>query len=420
MITLIEALNFRCLRYTNQSLGEFQVLVGPNASGKTTFLDVVSFLGDLVNHGPERAVRKRTEDIHDLFWMCGGTSFELAIEARIPKEKRRLIRKKEYDTVRYEVKIGIDEDSDEIGIQGEQVLLKKSSVEESPHSYSLFPEDVQAPKTILTSAHNQQTVTILNKKLGGNDNFYSETYREGGKGWTPSFRLGPRKSTLANLPEDETDFPVSIWLKSLLIAGVQNIVLNSQTIRQMSPPGQRRYFKPDGSNLPWVIAKLQEESPAKFDSWIEHLQTALSDLKTIQIEEREDIRHKYLVVEYANGLRVPAWMVSDGTLRLLALTLPAYLSDFDGVYLIEEPENGIHPRAVEAMYKSLSSVYSGQIIMATHSPIILSIVKPSEVLCFAKTLEGATDIVRGSAHPNLRSWQGEQDLGTMFAAGVLG
>lgn len=44
MICSIEALKFRCLRYVQRPLLPFHVLVGPNASGKTTFLDVVSFL----------------------------------------------------------------------------------------------------------------------------------------------------------------------------------------------------------------------------------------------------------------------------------------------------------------------------------------------------------------------------------------
>jgi len=45
MITRSEALNFRRLRYVRQDLGPFHVVVGPNAIGKTTFLDVVAFLG---------------------------------------------------------------------------------------------------------------------------------------------------------------------------------------------------------------------------------------------------------------------------------------------------------------------------------------------------------------------------------------
>ena len=47
IVTRIEALGFRSLRYVSQRLGPFHVLVGPNASGKSAFLDVLAFLGDL-------------------------------------------------------------------------------------------------------------------------------------------------------------------------------------------------------------------------------------------------------------------------------------------------------------------------------------------------------------------------------------
>jgi predicted ATPase len=104
---------------------------------------------------------------------------------------------------------------------------------------------------------------------------------------------------------------------------------------------------------------------------------------------------------------------------LLALTLPAYLPDLQGAFLIEEPENGIHPKAVEAVYQSLSSVYDAQLLMATHSPVMLSLVEPNNVLCFAKDDEGATDIVLGSKHPALAEWHGEPNLNVLFAAGVL-
>jgi len=181
-----------------------------------------------------------------------------------------------------------------------------------------------------------------------------------------------------------------------------------------------RGFKPDGSNLPWVIDGLLKMHPDNFKSWIEHLKTALADLESIRTVERLDDKHRYLVLCYRGGLEVPSWMASDGTLRLLALTIPAYLPEFTGVYLIEEPENGIHPRAVETMFQSLSSVYDAQILLASHSPVILSMVEPDKVLCFAKTEEGATDIVSGNNHPALQDWRGETNLGTLFVGGVLG
>lgn len=49
-----------------------------------------------------------------------------------------------------------------------------------------------------------------------------------------------------------------------------------------------------------------------------------------------------------------------------------------------------------------------------------SLVEAEQVLCFSKTPEGATDIVRGSEHPALAEWRKETNLGLLFAAGVLG
>ena len=160
--------------------------------------------------------------------------------------------------------------------------------------------------------------------------------------------------------------------------------------------------------------------PEKFQEWLLHLQTALPEIVGIETFERPEDRHRYLIVCYRNGIKVPSWLISDGTLRLLALTILAYLPMKDQIYLIEEPENGIHPSAVETVFQSLRSVYHSQVLVATHSPVILSAASSEDILCFAKTLEGATDIVSGDRHPALRDWKGATNLGVLFASGVLG
>ena len=209
-------------------------------------------------------------------------------------------------------------------------------------------------------------------------------------------------------------------MKQSLTQGVQTLVLNSLLIRKASPPGKRHGFLPDGSNLPWVVKLLIEKHDEHFQDWIRHVRTALPDIRDIKVVEREDDKHAYLVVHYEGGLKVPSWMVSDGTLRLMALTLPAYIPDLGGIYLIEEPENGIHPRAIETVFQSLSSVYDAQILLATHSPVILSQADADKVLCFKKAASGATDIVLGSQHPKLKDWKGDPNLSVLFAGGVLG
>lgn len=422
MITRIEANGFRCLRYVSQDLGPFHVLVGPNASGKTTFLDTVSFLGRMVSDGLDAAVAERTTNFPDLVWGRQGNAFELAAEAAVPDKCRGKLAKP-FASFRYEIKVGIDPDTQQTGILDEKAWLQQPAKESGkPEQRDLFPMERTPPATILTS-RNGRWQRVLSKAHGGNDNFYVEVRhreKQAGKGWFPSIRLGPRKSALANLPEDESKFPVATWFKGLLLEGVQQIVLNSMHLRKPSPSNRVKGFSPDGANLPWVIWNLEQPANReRYDWWLNHVRTALPDIESIRTVERPEDRSRYLVITYKGGLEVPSWMASDGTLRLLALTIPAYVPDFSGICLIEEPENGIHPQAVETVFRSLSSVYGAQILLATHSPVILSVAEVDKVLCFKKTPSGATDIVKGSAHPALRDWRGGVNLGTLFAGGVL-
>ncbi|MFL6196970.1 MAG: AAA family ATPase [Thermoanaerobaculia bacterium] len=383
MITLVEALNYRCLRHIHQPLDSFHVLVGPNASGKTTFLDVISFISHLASNGLSAAIEERTHNFYDLVWRREGARVDLAVEIRIPEQ----LQVQASQTARYEVSFGLFSDSGEIEILKEQLTLKNAF---DPSRDRIV---VKREQFNLTYAHKPEVVRI-----------------------SPGVR---QRSVLQIWPLGD-DAPLYLWLVNLLTSGVQKLTLNSASIRKASPPGQGTTLRPDGANLPWVVADLKERSPERFQQWIAHLRTAFPDLEDIKTVERPEDRHRYLMLQYKEGLEVPSWMASDGTLRMLALTLPAYLDDFKGIYLVEEPENGIHPRAIETMTQSLSSVYNAQVLLATHSPVVLSTVEAEQILCFSKDAEGATQIIRGSEHPALQSWKHETTLGTLFAAGVLG
>ena len=52
MIRRLQALNYRCLRYVDVDLGRSHILVGPNASGKSTLFDAIAFLGRNYSGGP--------------------------------------------------------------------------------------------------------------------------------------------------------------------------------------------------------------------------------------------------------------------------------------------------------------------------------------------------------------------------------
>jgi len=168
------------------------------------------------------------------------------------------------------------------------------------------------------------------------------------------------------------------------------------------------------------VHELETGAPGRLDDWIEHVRTSLPDVRSIHTREKPEDRSRYLEVSYAGGFVAPSWLLSDGTLRMLALTLLAYVRDPASLLLIEEPENGIHPRALETVIESLASVYDGQIFCATHSPLVLSLIELDSLLCFGKTASGTVDLIRGVDHPGLGEWRSALHLGDLLAMGLLG
>jgi hypothetical protein len=276
VITRIEALGFRSLRYVAQDVGPFEILVGPNGSGKSAFLDVVAFLGDLLRVGPMRAISGdwplgvpfRAVDPAHLCWMRRGLRFELAVEVRIPEERAAKLPNDRVRLARYEVALDVGHDDGEVRVDTETLWLKPESEpertsEEMAVQRLLFPDDRESPPSIVQEPHRKTPLgwrKVVNKiGASGNDYFMAET-----SGWNSPFRLGPTRLALANLPEDESRFPVATWMKRVLMEGIDRVALNADAMRSPSPPGTPRTFVPDGSNLPWWSSAL--EGLSKSDS----------------------------------------------------------------------------------------------------------------------------------------------------------
>ena len=387
MITKLEALGYRCLREVRQQLQPYQILIGPNGSGKSAFLDVVAFIGDVVSRGLHDAVTDRTENFYDLVWGRSGKSFCLALEAA-RSEKNGPLPGSASEAIRYEVEVTIDENDNEILISREEL-------------------------DVLDQAGKRRRLVTRGR---GRVSFVPEN--PAGRSW--DFEIDANYSTLATMTPFAMDarFPSLLWFKTLLRDGVKTVALDNELLRGSSPPGAGGREVYNGFNFARLAGQLRDSSPDTYGSWLRHVQTAVPDIADIRMIVRSEDKHRYLMIRYSGGVEVPQWMVSDGTLRLLALTFLAYLPATPGVYLVEEPEIGLHPTAIETVMQSLSSVYEGQVLVTSHSPVVLSLPRPDQLLCFQKTQDG-TAIIPGDRHPLLKEWRSGVDLSDLFAAGVL-
>ena len=426
MIVQLEAYNYRCLKVIKQPLGRFHVLIGRNGSGKSVFLDVLMFLSDallspsldiVVFGAGEDGLVSRTEgDFRDLLHKGEGKSFTLAVVAALPLDLRKEKSLSRFDRCRYQVRIGVDEDG-ELVVLSERMWLIESR---SPHDFEfdvqkwLFEPDMEELQDRLFQQRTPDGWESVIRREGEQARYWSEV----GK-WNFPLTVSPKRLALSLA--DEERLPASAWLMQFLRDEVFMLQLNPRLMRRPCPATASDTFNLDGANLPKVVLRLRKEQPKLFRQWLEHVRSVIKGLKDIEVRRREEDNALYLVLHY-DGMAIKQWSVSEGTLRFLALTLLGYLPEERGVWLIEEPENGIHPQALEAVVEALATAQNIQVLMATHSPTILDCkdyIKPSNLLCFR--LENGATVIE-TAEDLMRKWETKTlalTLGDLMAWGVL-
>lgn len=88
---------------------------------------------------------------------------------------------------------------------------------------------------------------------------------------------------------------------------------------------------------------------------------------------------KALQIELLDGTRVPAEQMSEGMLLYLAFAALPHV-DPVSVLLVEEPENGLHPARIADVVRILREISKGtQVLIATHSPLVVNELQPEEV-----------------------------------------
>jgi predicted ATPase len=106
--------------------------------------------------------------------------------------------------------------------------------------------------------------------------------------------------------------------------------------------------------------------------------------------DNADQTSKALGLTLRDGTTVRASGMSEGMLYWLAFAIIEHLSPV-GVLLVEEPENGLHPSRIREVMQVLRKVSEqAQIVLATHSPLVINELQPEEVTIVTRTPERGT------------------------------
>ena len=142
-------------------------------------------------------------------------------------------------------------------------------------------------------------------------------------------------------------------------------------MRDDVPLSEIESLGPRGQNLAAFLNTLKHKYPKDFDSLNLSLRRILPTEAVIDIDLLKEGRVGLRLSE--NGIWFSARLISEGTLRVIGLLAAVHPRNPAALIAFEEPENGIHPvrlRLVCEILKNASQQYGKQIIVTTHSPIL--------------------------------------------------
>ena len=338
MLRRLQVAGFKSIQSAELRLPRLTVLFGANAAGKSNFLDAIQVLSRL---GTERTLSDALSDpvrghtIESFGFPPGGLSSLLAQgEASFLLDADLSIGKELYE---YRVRVSIQTQSGSLAVADECLVpLKPKS---SPRI-----EHVDGHLSIRRKSkpgHPRQEPIGLNHtilsdpRLGGSEYRPIEKCRDELTGWRVYY-LDPRVAMRsAKSPAEVTDIGVL------------------------------------GENIAPFLYRLRAEAPRNFDAIRRTLRSIVPSIQDLQVDL--DTRRGTLdVLIRQDGRDFSSRIVSEGTLRVLALCCIVANPWGGTLVAFEEPENGVHPRRLELIAELLISLavsQQRQVIVTTHSPL---------------------------------------------------
>jgi len=179
----------------------------------------------------------------------------------------------------------------------------------------------------------------------------------------------------------------------------------------------------DGSNIAEYMQSIRDQDLKAFNGIIEALKVVLPfaiDLQPIITSELE--RKVYLALsEDKITEKLPSWLISTGTLRILALLALLRNPDPPPVIIIEEIENGLDPRTIHLLVDEIQdAVESGrtQIILTTHSPYLLDLL-PLSSLILVERIDGEPVFNRPADQKEVQDWAKRFSPGQLYTSNRL-
>ncbi|AFY42329.1 AAA family ATPase [Nostoc sp. PCC 7107] len=154
-----------------------------------------------------------------------------------------------------------------------------------------------------------------------------------------------------------------------------------------------------GQGVVDALADILLSNRKSFDELEERLTRLVPNIQRISLLRREDRTFLLELIDRYSEHHIPASDISDGTLRILAFLTALYQENTPSIICFEEIENGVHPWLLHKMMELLQIISTEgitgkpvQVLITTHSPVLLNYVEPHQVRAVELDTAGKTQI----------------------------
>jgi predicted ATPase len=154
-----------------------------------------------------------------------------------------------------------------------------------------------------------------------------------------------------------------------------------------------------GQGIVDALVDILHTNREKFDELEKRLTILVPNIKRISLRRIQNQTFSLELIDRYSEHHIPASDISDGTLRILGFLTALYQENTPSIICFEEIENGIHPWLLHKMVELLKIVSTEgitgnpvQVLITTHSPVLLNYVEPYQVRAVELDGEGKTQV----------------------------
>jgi predicted ATPase len=411
MLTEFTLANFKSYRNSRLPLGSLTVLIGANAAGKSNVIEGLRFLSWLAQgqklssiqyavNSADRVIRGRVQDLYHQ----GESSFQIGCCL---------------DSIEFnQLDITISVLNGEMKIANEQIVSTDGSLLYTTDELSHFP---------ISSDE-------IHVKYGGLDDKSPIEFSQQCSYQRAIFTQVDIQPHSNNLPFE--DYENRVQQRVTETVRVYQEVLQNILFLDPVPTKMREYsfksdrrLQEDGTNLSSVLFRLWENQPENQQTILNFIQSlpeqAIDGLDFI-FGPRDEVMVR-LAETFGNNIRhCEAALLSDGTLRVLAIAAAMLSATAGSLVVIEEIDNGVHPNRAKHLLASIRDIAERRklrVLLSTNNPALMDALPNAAlgdvVFCYRDPVQGDSQLVRlgdMSEFPGLIS---QGSLGQLVTAGIV-